>query len=93
MGHLADFACRRCHYEEHDIAIGHGRHATPFLVLFSCPSCHSIGSNWIGDGGTLRCGFCYNDAVTMLADDATAVTCPKCQEPGRLTHRPAETWE
>lgn len=93
MGHRADFICHRCHYEERDIAIGHGRQPLPFLALFSCSNCHSVGSSWVGGERPVRCSFCYDEAITILADDTTAVACPKCQEPAYLTHRFDDVWE
>ncbi|MDA8360470.1 MAG: hypothetical protein M0Z44_00490 [Gammaproteobacteria bacterium] len=92
MGHLVDFRCPYCRYEEKDVAVGHGRAAVPFLKLFSCPSCHSFGSCWIEEGKIPRCSWCYHDAVTLVADDAPGLACPKCGEPAKLNHRPDDTW-
>ncbi|MDA8390979.1 MAG: hypothetical protein M0Z76_09675 [Gammaproteobacteria bacterium] len=93
MGHLVDFYCRHCRYEEKDVGVGQGRAPTPFLRLFSCPNCHSFGSCWIEDGKTPRCSWCYHDAVVLVADDAAGLPCPKCGEPAKLTHRSGDTWE
>ncbi len=93
MGHLVDFHCRYCRYEEKDVAVGHGRTAVPVLRLFSCPNCHSFGSCWVEEGQSPRCSFCYHDAVTLLADDTTMLACPKCGERAKVTQRSADTWE
>ncbi len=93
MGHFADFRCRGCRYEEVDLGVGHGRKPTPVLKLFRCDHCHSVGSTWVQEGRVTRCSFCYHDEPVLLADDVTALACPKCQAPGVVTHRRDATWE
>ena len=93
MGHKADFHCFGCRYEEKDLAIGRGRRPSPYLSLFRCDHCHSIGSTWIEEAKKPRCSFCYHDAPTLLAEDVTVVDCPRCEQRGTIVHRRGETWE
>lgn len=93
MGHKADFRCFGCRYEENDLAVGRGRRPGPYLRLFRCDNCHSIGSTWIEEGKTPRCSFCYHDEVKLLPDDVTLVECPKCEQRGTIVHRRDDTWE
>lgn len=93
MGHQADFQCLGCRYEEKDLAVGHGRRPSPYLRLFRCDHCHSVGSTWIEEGKTPRCSLCYHDEPTLLPDDVGAVDCPKCQKRAAFTQRREATWE
>ena len=85
MGSFVDFACKNCHYEEKAIGIGRGRNELPYLALFRCDHCHSIGSTWVHANRVPVCGNCYHDGLTLLPDDSRGVNCPKCGEPAKLT--------
>jgi hypothetical protein len=92
MGGFVDFRCRYCEYEELEIPLGHGRQPVPFLALFSCDSCKSVGSTWVQPGRDPVCSHCYHDKVTMFEDAPQTLDCPKCGEQGKLA--PAEgSWE
>lgn len=93
MGHKAEFRCFSCRYEELDLGIGHGRHQSPYLSLFRCDHCHSVGSTWVVKGSAARCSLCYSDEPTLLGEDTKAIDCPKCGQPGTITHKREEVWE
>ncbi len=92
MGGFVDFRCRYCNYEETDIGVGRGRQVFPYLALFCCDNCKSVGSTWIHENKTPRCGACYSDGVTLLPDDIRSIKCPKCGEPATFTHKEG-SWE
>lgn len=92
MGWFVDFRCRHCRYEELDIGVGRGRNEFPFLVLFRCDNCKTVGSTWVYENRLPICSHCYHDAVMVLPDDTVCVNCPKCGEPATLT-RQEGTWE
>lgn len=81
MGGFVRFRCDYCHYEEPELGVGRGRYEFPFLSLFHCDHCHSVGSTWIFQDRLPRCSLCYHDAVTLLPEDVSRLTCPKCGEP------------
>lgn len=85
MGGFVDFKCRSCKYEETDIGAGRGRQAFPYLALFRCDNCKSVGSTWIHENRIPRCGACYSDGVTLLPDDVRVINCPKCGEPASFS--------
>ena len=72
--------------------MGHGKAEFPFLVLYSCRHCHTLGSTWIYPDKIARCRQCYDDALTMLPDDTRRVNCPQCGEPGVMTPKEG-SWE
>ena len=78
--------------EESQIAVGRSRSEVPFLALYRCNHCHSIGSAWIHENRIPRCSQCYDDAITILPDDARRVNCPKCGEPGVIAPKEG-SWE
>lgn len=84
MGFFVDLKCSACKYEETSLGVGRGKNPTPFLALFRCDRCKSIGSTWVQDGRNPRCSLCYHDAVTILPDDTRSVDCPKCGKPARI---------
>ena len=92
MGGFVKFACGSCGYEEPEIPIGHGRQEMPYLALFRCDGCKTIGSTWVHADKVPRCANCYHDAVTLVPDGARRVNCPKCGEPARITPREG-SWE
>lgn len=92
MGHFVEFHCRFCHYQEAEIGVGHGRSAFPFLKLYRCDHCKTIGSTWVYEDKLPHCAGCYHATITLLDDDATRVSCPKCGEAGRLTRKDGE-WQ
>ncbi len=65
----------------------------PYLRLFSCDNCHSVGSTWVDDATTPRCSLCYHDGIQLLADDAETSVCPKCGERGAFIHHRDQIWE
>lgn len=81
VGGFVSFRCGNCRYEEHDLGVGRGREEMPFLSLFRCDNCHSVGSTWIFADRVPRCTLCYHDAVTLLPEDVSRLPCPKCGEP------------
>lgn len=93
MGHKAGFRCFSCRYEESDLGVGHGRHPSPYLSLFCCDNCHSVGSAWVADGGVVRCSLCYAEEPTLLPETTQTLKCPKCGQSGVITHWRKETWE
>jgi hypothetical protein len=92
VGSYVGFKCRFCQYEETSIGVGHGKNVFPFLGLYRCNHCHTIGSTWIYENKIPRCSQCYDDALIMLPDDTRHVNCPKCGEPGVITSQPG-SWE
>lgn len=84
MGGFVDFRCSFCKYEENDIGIGHGKKAFPFLALYRCDNCQTIGSTWVYPDKLPHCSQCYHDAVTILPEDTRRVMCPKCGEPAKI---------
>ncbi len=87
MGFFVDFRCQNCRYEERDIGVGRGKSEFPFLALFRCDNCKTIGSTWINEHQLPLCAHCYHDAVVILPDDTTRVNCPKCGEPALITRK------
>lgn len=85
MGFFVDFKCDFCKYEERAIAVGHGKSPIPFLALFRCDHCRSVGSTWVQERRIPHCSLCYHDAVTILPDDTRRLNCPKCGDPARIT--------
>lgn len=92
MGWFVDFRCPYCRYEETGIGVGRGKHAFPYLALFCCDNCKSVGSTWVQQNVTPRCGACYHEGVTILADDVRGISCPKCGEPAVFA-RSDGVWE
>jgi len=92
MGGFVDFECKFCHYAERGIAVGHGKAPSPFLALYRCDHCKTVGSTWFHEDKIPRCAGCYHDVITILPQDARRVTCPKCGEPALLTPREG-SWE
>ena len=92
MGGFVDFACKHCRYEENDIGVGRGKREFPYLVLYRCDNCHSIGSAWVHENRAPLCTLCYHDDLTLLPDDTRSVNCPKCGEPAGLTPKEGR-WE
>jgi len=92
VGSFVSFRCKFCRYEEPQIAVGHGRSEFPFLALYRCNHCNSIGSAWIHESKIPRCSQCYDDAITILPDDTRRVNCPKCGEPGVIAPKEG-SWE
>ncbi|MHB1951313.1 MAG: hypothetical protein ACYCQK_07535 [Acidiferrobacteraceae bacterium] len=92
MGRFVQYRCGSCRYEEPDLAVGRGREEFPYLSLFRCDNCHSVGSTWIFRDRLPRCSLCYHDALTLLPDDVSVLACPKCGEPARFEPREG-AWE
>ncbi len=92
MGGFVDFKCRFCRYEVTGIGVGRGRDEFPFLALYRCDHCQSVGSTWIHEQRIPHCSLCYHDAVTILPDDTRRVNCPKCGEPASVSPGPG-SWE
>lgn len=92
MGSFVDFKCKFCKYEETNIGIGRGKTGFPFLALYRCNHCHTIGSTWVHENRIPRCSHCYDDALTMLPDDTRRTNCPKCGESGVIVPREG-SWE
>jgi len=93
MGHKVDFHCFSCRYEELDLGVGAGARPSPYLSLFRCDHCHSVGSAWVAEGQTPRCSFCYDDEPVLLALDTKALDCPKCGKRATLHHRYEDSWQ
>jgi hypothetical protein len=92
VGGFVAYRCKHCRYEESEIGIGKGKNPFPFLALFRCNKCKSVGSTWIQEHSTPRCGLCYEEGVTLLPDDTTHIDCPRCGKPAQFT--PMEgSWE
>jgi hypothetical protein len=92
MGAFVSYHCRHCRYEEPKIGVGRGRHPFPYLALYRCARCKTVGSTWVHEGQPPRCGVCYEEGVTLLADDTRRIDCPKCGNPASF--RPvAGSWE
>lgn len=87
MGWFVDFRCPYCRYEEAGIGVGHGKSEFPYLALFCCDNCKSVGSTWIRESESPRCGACYQENVRLLADDVHSIDCPKCGEPAFFARR------
>lgn len=47
MGGYVDYRCKGCRTEESPIPVGRGRNAFPYLALFRCLSCKTVGSTWV----------------------------------------------
>jgi len=87
VGSFVGFKCKFCQYEEPSIGVGRGKAEVPFLTLYRCNHCLTIGSTWIHDGKIPRCANCYDDAIVILPDDTRRVNCPKCGEPAVIRRR------
>jgi len=92
VGSFVDFKCQFCQYEEPSIGIGRGKAEFPFLALYRCHHCHTIGSTWIYENRIPRCSQCYDDALTLLPEDTRRVNCPKCGEPAVIAPKEG-SWE
>lgn len=92
MGSFVGFKCKFCHYEESSIGVGSGKTAMPYLALYRCNHCLTIGSAWTHQGKIPRCANCYDDAIVILPDDARRVNCPKCGESAVITPKEG-SWE
>jgi hypothetical protein len=92
VGGFVEFRCKHCRYEETDIGVGKGRNPSPFLALFRCAKCKSVGSTWIKEHETPRCGVCYEEGVTLLPDDTTRIDCPRCGKPAQFAPKEG-VWE
>jgi hypothetical protein len=92
MGGFVDYHCRHCRTEQTEIPVGRGRTASPYLKLFRCTRCKTVGSTWVEDDRPPRCGTCYEEGVELLPDDVTRIDCPRCGQPARFTPR-AGGWE
>lgn len=92
MGGFVDFHCRQCRTEITEIPVGRGKQPFPYLALFRCRGCKTVGSTWIEENRPVRCGTCYEEGVELLPDDSTHLSCPKCGQPARLTPREG-AWE
>ena len=79
-------------YEEPSISVGRGRAETPFLALYRCNHCLTIGSAWMHEGKIPRCASCYDATIIILPDDARRVSCPKCGEPAVIAPQEG-SWE
>lgn len=87
MGGFVDFHCRHCRTELTEIPVGKGRVPSPWLALFRCAKCKTVGSTWVEDGRPARCGTCYEEGVELLPDGTTRISCPRCGEPARFSPR------
>ncbi len=87
MGGFVEFKCRYCNYEETDIGVGRGQQAFPYLALFCCDNCKSVGSTWVHENRTPRCGACYHEGVMLLPDNVQHIDCPKCGQPATFSHK------
>ena len=92
MGGFVSFKCALCRYEEPEIGVGRGHAEFPFLALYRCDNCKTIGSTWVEQNRLPRCAGCYHDAITILPDNTRRVNCPKCGEPARITPRDGD-WQ
>ncbi len=91
MGSFVGFKCKFCQYEEPRIGVGRGKAGMPFLALYRCNHCHTIGSTWIHENKIPRCSSCY-DAIVILPDDTRRVSCPKCGELAMIAPKEG-SWE
>ena len=82
MGWFVDFKCKFCNYEENNIGIGHGEMEYPFLTLFRCDNCKTVGSTWIYEDKIPLCSHCYHAAISILSDGTTKLNCPRCAATG-----------
>ncbi|HEU5337935.1 MAG TPA: hypothetical protein VFU39_01485 [Sulfuricaulis sp.] len=87
MGSFVSFKCKFCQYEEPNLGVGCGKAEMPFLSLYRCNHCHTIGSTWIHEGKIPRCSNCYDEAIVILPDNSRRVNCPKCGEPAVITSK------
>ena len=92
MGGFVDYRCKHCGYEETDIGVGRGRTPFPYLALYRCTKCKTVGGIWIQENEPPRCGACYEVGVTILPDDARRVECPRCGRPAQFTSKEG-SWE
>jgi ribosomal protein S27E len=92
MGSFVTYQCRHCRYEESGIGIGRGRNPFPYLALYRCARCKTVGSTWIHADRRPRCGVCDDEGVTLFADDATHIDCPKCEKPASFRPAPG-SWQ
>lgn len=92
MGGFVNFRCNYCKYEERDIGVGHGKSEFPFLALFRCDHCKSIGSTWVYRDRIPMCSICYHEEVRIVGPQTRTVNCPRCGEPATLTPGERE-WE
>lgn len=63
MDGFVRFDCLKYGYSEERIGFGHGKQADPYLQLYRCDSCKTIGSNWVQQGRKPVCGGCYNENI------------------------------
>ncbi|MCR4346952.1 MAG: hypothetical protein NUV55_07095 [Sulfuricaulis sp.] len=92
VGSFVAFKCKFCQYEEPGISVGRGKAEMPFLALYRCNHCLTIGSTWVHEGKIPRCANCYDDAIVVMPDDTRRVNCPKCGEPAVITPKEG-SWE
>ncbi|MCR4300624.1 MAG: hypothetical protein NUV51_03365 [Sulfuricaulis sp.] len=92
MGIYVGIKCKFCQYQEASIGVGRGQAEMPYLALYRCDHCHTIGSTWIHEGKIPRCSNCYDDAIGILPNDTRRVNCPKCGEPAAITPKEG-VWE
>ncbi len=85
MGSFVAFKCKFCQYEEPGIGVGRGKADTPWLALYRCNHCLTIGSAWIDNGKIPRCASCYDDAIVILPNNTRRMNCPKCGESAMIT--------
>jgi hypothetical protein len=84
VGGFVNFHCKQCRYEVTEIGVGKGKHPFPFLALYRCPKCKTVGSTWVNESETPRCGVCYEEGVTLLQDNTTHIDCPRCGKPAQF---------
>ena len=92
MGKFVAYKCINCDYAEQPIGIGSGRHAQQLLSLFVCMKCQTVGSTWVKPDRSPLCSLCYDENITLLAENAKQVACPKCGRPGFFAPLAGE-WE
>lgn len=92
MGGFVDYRCQHCRTEFDDIPVGKGRQPSPYLALFRCTRCKTVGSTWVESNRAPRCGTCYEEGVELLPDDTADIVCPKCGNVARIMPK-SGSWE
>ncbi len=92
MGGFVSFHCAHCGYVEDKIAHGHGRKTSPYLVLYRCDHCKTVGSTWTEGEKPPHCSGCYDENITLLKPVTGLVTCPRCEAAATLRVLD-ETWD
>ncbi len=78
MGGFVSFNGMNCGYSEERIGFGHGKQPEPYLQLYKCDSCKTVGSARIQGDRKPLCSGCYNENIELLDPKDNSIPCPKC---------------